>query len=332
VALTAERDKFEAALNYDEALKIQDKMTALAFSSAKDPYQAAIMYSHTGHLQSQLENFLAAEKAYNKCIDLALAQSPYEDWLIESSKGGLGWLYLQSGRWKEALANCKEAEEYLRQPGDEKSLPAIDLKLTLSSVLRRKGDYDGARKNASEALAFTEKRGDKPLWIALAKLRLAQVEYCEGNIADAENDFKALANLCKASKYRDLLGYIKTRLAEIELAKGNLQLAKELSDEAFSQYSDEAKKNSLFIVEDMVVAAKISIEQKQFEQAEKTLQKAITITDKAGDGYNTDRVDAWKAYANLLKANNREAEAKEMDAKATSMQKAYDSVQLLPAK
>jgi eukaryotic-like serine/threonine-protein kinase len=198
-----------ASARLQEALAINQK---LGHESA-----LAITLDNLGDVLVQQGKLAEARKTYQRALDLQ--QGPLgESGNAAATRASLAYLDLQEGHHERAELAASQAVDELAK---EKDLSGeTSARIVLGNALLAGKKNEAAQAQAAQAVALSQKAGDRALGLAAALLA-ARVEGAAGRPADAAKQLKAV--LADSMKF-NLVGYtLEARLALAQLARDSGQ-------------------------------------------------------------------------------------------------------------
>lgn len=133
------------------------------------------------------------------------------------------YVYLHSrGHWDEIEDVCELLLTEARSESDTKQ--SIDLMLNRATIARIRGDYGYAADLYSEVVKLTE-LGDHQDKLAQALWNWGALALNSGRYREAETRLWRCLQVCEALPLGPLIIYTRGQLANIELARGNLNKA-----------------------------------------------------------------------------------------------------------
>jgi serine/threonine protein kinase len=198
-------DQPSAITNYNQAI-------------AKDP-QYASAYLRSGILEARMENFTAADEAFDKAFNLFRIQSNPEGMAEVRIQQGI--LFMTRGdmpKAREPLQQALQIVQTFTNPSQE-----IKTLLQLSAVSRTTGDTETAKQYASQALDCATTNGLTDLKTQ-SLLEIGYVFFFRSEVSEAEKYFESALTSAQADK-------IRVSEARAQFALGSLRIQQDEADE-----------------------------------------------------------------------------------------------------
>jgi DNA-binding NtrC family response regulator/tetratricopeptide (TPR) repeat protein len=187
----------------------------------------ACVYARQGELGKALEYYrqsLAANTKFGNAH--ARATSHYN----------IGWTLAAMGRWTEATENFYRAIALCEEHGFHD--PLASTRMTLGELLLKRSEYDAAAF-AFRAVIEAERQSQRSGEVYREALsHLGWTHFRHGDLAQAEELLNEAARLCEKAGDRFQLATVCCRRAEVALARGRLEAARDLVAQAGGHATD----------------------------------------------------------------------------------------------
>ncbi len=196
--LFAQAQLAEQQSQWQQALDLYQ--SALRANPSDKPQNAALIWYFLGGVQQQLQDFTAAEAAYQQSLQLREQTLGATHSAVAVSLNGLAGVYYALGDYQRALPLYQRALSIDEQAsGSEQRVVAIDLN-NLAETYRSLGDFAQAEPLLKRALEI-----DKAAWgedsprIAIRLSNLAEIYRQQGDYAKAEDLLQRALKLDQAA-------------------------------------------------------------------------------------------------------------------------------------
>lgn len=222
----------------------------------------------------------------------------------------LGRIEISAGAYRTALEAFAEAEKRLADLGDE----AFDLWLEAASLraglLERTGRL-GEAVTAGQALAAKSEtvRGKSSVPAISTKLDLVRLLLAAGRRTEAQDLFKSIGPAIGDRASPLIAGSYYDKLAALRLDDGDLARAVEAADKSLAAYGESGEATSTLALAPARVKAKALAAGADRAAAERALQQAIEISERALSPGHPETASDLGAYAGFLDNVGRHAEA-----------------------
>ncbi len=283
-----------AGEHYHQALNIWEEN-----GNDKGVYAALNQLGNLAGLQGR---FTEAIGYYQRCAEL-LKKSEFDDFARATNYYNWGWVSLQTGRWEEATEKLYRAVALAEKGGYE------HLRLTAISSL---GELFLKRNRIAQAIEMFRRvveagREGKVLPDLLRDglIELGEAHFRQEEFAAAGNAYEEAFSLCMRGGDKFGLSELYWRMAELELARGQLNKC-----EGFCRQGLELTR-SLGIrkceAEIMRVQALLEAEREMTAAAESYFQEAIKLLTDAQESYEFARIQFQ--YGRFLLKEGKKAQA-----------------------
>ena len=205
-----------------------------------------------------------------------------------------------AGHFEEAAATYEKALKILIQLGEHEKTGAVLNNMAV--LVTNQGKLDRAAQLYSEAKYHFEQAGNKNN-TAVALVNLADILYLRGSLSEAEKAYKQDLDLIASIEHGEP-EYAMERLADLELAKGQVQDAHRLAQQALDQ--SVARKNA---TDDAMTELGGVLEvEGNFSAARQMYQQALDIERNAGRTLRSEETQVALAELAIQEGHPSQAE------------------------
>ncbi len=279
-------------------------------------HEAQALFKKMGDLPMVADNILNAaernlilgnyERSYDQYKQIAdIATSIDNQWLLAWGLAGMGYIALDYGQVSKGIEMISETIRIVDRIGID--LLAAGSRAHLAYLYTTLGDQARGRELADEALAITQSANFPQHFLTWPSATIARV-WCHLGELD-----KSKSMLETSSQYYDPDDYIILYLkqvsfadADLALASGNPQRAKEIMDELISQLRE--KKVRSLLPEALRIKGQALLLNNQQDDAFNSFQEARLEAEVLGE-----RKEYWKILSELAKLENQKGNIPQAD-------------------
>ncbi|MDD3626886.1 MAG: tetratricopeptide repeat protein, partial [bacterium] len=277
-------------------------------------YDLNLTYSEIANIYYSSGDNTNAVKYFDLTIKFSELHNNYN--LITMTCKNLTWIYARKGEFEKAKEYLDKAFTYFK-----KGIYNADLEMNLlntkADLYSNLGDMETATEAFNEIYSIASMIGDDT-WRGIAKNNLGEMQaFYMNDLENGEKNLKEAIELFEKTNFRIAYSIATSNLAELEVHKGNLEHALELSSESLKIAEELNVKDS--ITSNHLTLSKIYLEKKEFEKSiesatktinlsseigiKRTLWKALLVRGKAYEGKG-DNENAVKDYKESIKVLN----------------------------
>lgn len=295
----------QARCNYEAAVECyQQALAQWRKAGVRRGVYAAL--NGLGNVAGLLGRFTEARGYYQQCRQL-LEDPEFDDLVRATNFCNLGWVYLQLGEWDDAEENLYRAVALAEQQGYD-FIRYSALNLLGEQFLKR-----DRLERAVEVFRTVVEAGRKGLTAAEllrdSLTNLGEAEFRRHSYAAASQAFAEAIELCKANHDRLNMSMLLWRLAELELAQGNLDRCAGLCQQA-QQLAEELDARNV-LAEVYRVRALLESERGMTAAARFFFEQARQLLGEEPESYESARVRLQYGHF-LLRHSERERAAEEL--------------------
>jgi tetratricopeptide (TPR) repeat protein len=304
---------------YDDAVNLYTKELNLLFAGGKRS-EAGEVYVNLAEISHVRGEFKAAEKNYQRGIDLLRHYGHSDDPYLVRALDGLGWLYATWGRSFDALRTMDQARAAADRArlSPDNLIGHLDIQAAYLAVTNR---YSEALKEWNRALQVRSANfGSDSAHYAFLLLHSGQARAVYGDYHRAEELFREyIAIEERGSPARSITGAVAAaELGHAEVVLHNWPEARHWLDQAMAVFNLVPHQTPLFYSMALSYRGDYDMARRNWSQAEQEFRRALEIRKRVlGD--NRATAASMISLSGALRKLHRKPEAKEWIARAQAI-------------
>jgi eukaryotic-like serine/threonine-protein kinase len=229
-----------------------------------------------GAIYAQQGDFATAMKFYQEALDTSRDIGDKHGMAVVT--GNTGDILQAEGRLGDALAEYKDALVLAREVG-HKSSEAIDIQ-DMGDVLAHQGDLAGAMQMYQQAVSIQREIDDK-FYYSISLMSIGRLKRQKGDNEGAREIYNEAFSLRRQIGDKGLEAEAQVALGELDCDSGRASEAETLARAAIQEFRAEREADPE--IQSEVLLSRSLLQQGKLEDAQKAMERALTLSKKSSD-------------------------------------------------